>query len=218
MQIGQTEVCTDIKPPPNLSNMRHNHGHNTAHHNNQHLHGVLIGSMQGYGNNLIETFKTEALCQIQCMDCQKVIDSSWFVGLPLLLIKIDWLIRALCDCFCVCVCLQYFNSEEMMTAHRLIHHDQSNDSTSMNNSAKSNNGSDKVYECDVCLKTFNKHSSWWKHKKCHTGERAYKCYICSKSFTQQANLHRVRDIWKFGRLHHPKWAKLTRECFVCWLL
>lgn len=72
MQMGQTEVCTDTKPTQNLTNIRLNHGHSTSHHNNQHLHGVLIGSMQGYGNNLIETFKTEALCQIQCMDCQKV--------------------------------------------------------------------------------------------------------------------------------------------------
>lgn len=90
---------------------------------------------------------------------------------------------------------QFFNSEETMTAHRLIHHDQSNDTASMNNATtKSGTGSEKVYECDVCLKTFNKHSSWWKHKKCHTGERAYKCYICSKSFTQQANLHRVSSL------------------------
>lgn len=72
MQLGQTEVCTDSKPPPNLTNIRHTHTHSTSHHNHQHLHGVLIGTMQGYGNNLIETFKTESLCQVQCMDCQKV--------------------------------------------------------------------------------------------------------------------------------------------------
>lgn len=73
-----------------------------------------------------------------------------------------------------------------MIAHRLIRH-SGNEGGSPNNSSSS----EKVYECDVCMKTFNKHSSWWKHKKCHTGERAYKCYICEKSFTQQANLHRV---------------------------
>lgn len=75
MQLGQTEVCTDTKPT-GLSNHRHSHTHSNAHNhgisNHQHLHGVLIGSMQGYGNNLIETFKTESLCQVQCMDCQKV--------------------------------------------------------------------------------------------------------------------------------------------------
>lgn len=76
MQLGQTEVCSDTKPPTGLSNHRHSHTHSNAHNhginNHQHLHGVLIGSMQGYGNNLIETFKTESLCQVQCMDCQKV--------------------------------------------------------------------------------------------------------------------------------------------------
>lgn len=80
---------------------------------------------------------------------------------------------------------QYFNNEEQLTAHRMVHH------TPSNPAAKTTMTGERVYECSVCLKTFSKHSSWWKHKKCHTGERAYKCYICDKSFTQQANLHRV---------------------------
>lgn len=76
-----------------------------------------------------------------------------------------------------------------MTAHRMVHHAQTNNHTTPTTNHTTT--SEKIYECDVCMKTFNKHSSWWKHKKCHTGERAYKCYICEKSFTQQANLHRV---------------------------
>lgn len=78
-----------------------------------------------------------------------------------------------------------------MIAHRLIRH-SGNNNTNANGTNRSS-ASEKTYECDVCMKTFNKHSSWWKHKKCHTGERAYKCYICEKAFTQQANLHRVRQ-------------------------
>lgn len=74
MQLGQTEVCTDTKPSVGLNNLRHNHTHSATHnHGHNHLHGVLIGTMQSYGNNLIESFKTEPLCQVQCMDCQKVI-------------------------------------------------------------------------------------------------------------------------------------------------
>lgn len=81
MQLGQTEVCTDTKPPRGIEHGHDaNHGHGHAHltqtnqvHNHQHPHGVVVGSMQVYGNNMIETFKTEALCQVQCMDCQKVI-------------------------------------------------------------------------------------------------------------------------------------------------
>lgn len=77
MQLGQTEVCTDTKP--SLNNLRHNHTHSATHnhnHGHNHLHGVLIGTMQSYGNNLIESFKTEPLCQVQCMDCQKVSSRS----------------------------------------------------------------------------------------------------------------------------------------------
>lgn len=86
---------------------------------------------------------------------------------------------------------QYFNSEELMIAHRLIRHSSNSNNSATFGSGKNNGAvSDKTFECDVCLKTFNKHSSWWKHKKCHTGERAYKCFTCEKSFTQQANLHR----------------------------
>lgn len=73
MQLGQTEVCTETKPTVGLNNLRHNHTHSATHnHGHNHLHGVLIGTMQSYGNNLIESFKTEPLCQVQCMDCQKV--------------------------------------------------------------------------------------------------------------------------------------------------
>lgn len=87
MQLGQTEVCTDTKPA--LNNLRHNHTHSATHnhnHGHNHLHGVLIGTMQSYGNNLIESFKTEPLCQVQCMDCQKVSEANiMIVSLPLTL-------------------------------------------------------------------------------------------------------------------------------------
>lgn len=47
-------------------------GHVANHHSHGHSHGVLVGAMPGYSNSLLETFKTEALCQVQCTDCQKV--------------------------------------------------------------------------------------------------------------------------------------------------
>lgn len=86
MQLGQTEVCTDSKSSVGMNNIRHNHTHSATHnHGHNHLHGVLIGTMQSYGNNLIESFKTEPLCQVQCMDCQKVRSfhdfhfDTWFI-------------------------------------------------------------------------------------------------------------------------------------------
>lgn len=48
------------------------HGHVANHHSHGHSHGVLVGAVPHYTNSLLETFKTEALCQVQCIDCQKV--------------------------------------------------------------------------------------------------------------------------------------------------
>lgn len=88
----------------------------------------------------------------------------------------------------------------------MVHHAQTNNTTSVTSAATN----EKVYECGICMKTFSKHSSWWKHKKCHTGERNYKCYICEKSFTQQANLHRVNITDNF-RLFNKKSLLVTRR-------
>lgn len=79
-----------------------------------------------------------------------------------------------------------------MIAHRLVRHSTNSTNSSASSTGKSGGAaSEKTYECDVCMKTFNKHSSWWKHKKCHTGERAYKCFQCDRDFSQAANLQRV---------------------------
>lgn len=198
MQLGQTEVCTDTKPA--LNNLRHNHTHSATHnhnHGHNHLHGVLIGTMQSYGNNLIESFKTEPLCQVQCMDCQKVSG----VHKQIWVISLAYWDNFWISSFIYSIRWQYFNNEEQLTAHRMVHHAQTNSTNQVTGAAGGGVGGggvvgngkelEKVWECGVCMKTFSKHSSWWKHKKCHTGERAYKCYICEKSFTQQANLHRV---------------------------
>lgn len=116
--------------------------------------------------------------------------------------------------------MQYFNNEEQLTAHRMVHHAQTNATNQVTvgtgaglGAGGNGNGSEKAYECTVCMKTFSKHSSWWKHKKCHTGERAYKCYICEKSFTQQANLHRVNN-QSFDRLNkHKNIRKINLSSF-----
>lgn len=75
IQLGQTEVCGDTKPSVVIGHGHGNHGHGhtlTTHNHHQHQHGVLVNTMQNYGHNMLETFKTEQLCQVQCMDCQKV--------------------------------------------------------------------------------------------------------------------------------------------------
>lgn len=82
MQIGQNEVCTDTKPPLGieLGHDAANHGHGHAHltqtsqvHSHQHPHNsVVANTMSVYGDGMIDTFKAESLCQVQCMDCQKV--------------------------------------------------------------------------------------------------------------------------------------------------
>lgn len=78
------------------------------------------------------------------------------------------------------------------------------------------NAKEKVYNCDTCLKTFTRKSSWRHHvkthvdkvKECevcgkkikysgnmlshlktHSGERPFKCEVCEKTFTRAASLY-----------------------------
>lgn len=128
-----------------------------------------------------------------CCCCFCISQSMIIISLTIAVNFWYWFIK--CIYTGLMLILQFFTNEESLMAHRHIYHD---------GASASKNSNDKAYECDVCMKVFNKHSSWWKHKKCHTGERAYKCYICEKTFTQQANLHRVcwfnsylLIIWRF---------------------
>lgn len=44
------------------------------------------------------------------------------------------------------------------------------------------------YNCDYCLKCFEKPSQLLRHKRVHTGERPYECQLCTRAFTQKGSL------------------------------
>ncbi|GAB0099202.1 zinc finger protein 628 [Sergentomyia squamirostris] len=48
----------------------------------------------------------------------------------------------------------------------------------------------KVWECDICAKSFTTKYFLKKHKRLHTGEMPYSCTICGKTFTFQQSYHK----------------------------
>lgn len=48
----------------------------------------------------------------------------------------------------------------------------------------------KLWECDVCTKSFTTKYFLKKHKRLHTGEMPYTCEICARTFTFQQSYHK----------------------------
>lgn len=48
----------------------------------------------------------------------------------------------------------------------------------------------KIFQCNLCQKRFDKVSNVIDHIKTHTNERPYQCSICDKSFAQKGNRDR----------------------------
>ncbi|XP_043656329.1 zinc finger protein 628 [Drosophila teissieri] len=48
----------------------------------------------------------------------------------------------------------------------------------------------KLWECDVCSKSFTTKYFLKKHKRLHTGEMPYTCEICARTFTFQQSYHK----------------------------
>lgn len=46
----------------------------------------------------------------------------------------------------------------------------------------------KMYQCDLCTRSFTRQGHVDEHRRTHTGEKPYECEICSKTFTQRGNL------------------------------
>lgn len=67
----------------------------------------------------------------------------------------------------------------------------------------------KVYQCDVCSKSFASYNSWKEHRACvHTEERQFACSLCSATFKRKRDVrtHCVRK--HEGRAKRPL-------CSVC---
>ncbi|KAH8418519.1 hypothetical protein KR009_010849 [Drosophila setifemur] len=57
-------------------------------------------------------------------------------------------------------------------------------------SPETNSATPKLWECDVCSKSFTTKYFLKKHKRLHTGEMPYTCEICARTFTFQQSYHK----------------------------
>ncbi|EDV44300.1 uncharacterized protein Dana_GF16090 [Drosophila ananassae] len=57
-------------------------------------------------------------------------------------------------------------------------------------SPETGNATPKLWECDVCSKSFTTKYFLKKHKRLHTGEMPYTCEICARTFTFQQSYHK----------------------------
>ncbi|KAH8294823.1 hypothetical protein KR018_003381 [Drosophila ironensis] len=57
-------------------------------------------------------------------------------------------------------------------------------------SPEASNATPKLWECDVCSKSFTTKYFLKKHKRLHTGEMPYTCEICARTFTFQQSYHK----------------------------
>lgn len=57
-------------------------------------------------------------------------------------------------------------------------------------SPEAGNATPKLWECDVCTKSFTTKYFLKKHKRLHTGEMPYTCEICARTFTFQQSYHK----------------------------
>ncbi|XP_010012703.1 PREDICTED: GDNF-inducible zinc finger protein 1-like, partial [Nestor notabilis] len=67
----------------------------------------------------------------------------------------------------------------------------------------------KVYQCDICSKSFATYNSWKEHRACvHTEERQFACSLCSATFKRKRDV-RTHSMRKHeGRVKRPL-------CSVC---
>ncbi|CAH0387323.1 unnamed protein product [Bemisia tabaci] len=65
---------------------------------------------------------------------------------------------------------------------------------------------EKPHICDVCKKGFSTSSSLNTHRRIHSGERPHQCSICSKRFTASSNLY-------YHKMTHSK--EKPHKCQTC---
>ena len=67
-------------------------------------------------------------------------------------------------------------------------------------------GSEGLFECDICKKSFNSKGNLNRHKRIHTGETNFECATCKKRFLEKSKL-KIHE-----RIHT---GEVPYECRTC---
>lgn len=75
---------------------------------------------------------------------------------------------------------------------------------------------EKLYQCEMCTKSFANHNSLETHKRTHTGSMPYSCIVCSRQFKQSSHLYSHMFTHSSEKPHACNLCELkfTRKCYL----
>ena len=69
----------------------------------------------------------------------------------------------------------------------------------------------KIFQCDICAKTFKYNANLKMHHRSHTGEKPFECQTCNKAFSQ---LHHLKTHERIHTGEKPFECKTCKKCFL----
>ncbi|OWF47584.1 zinc finger protein 809-like [Mizuhopecten yessoensis] len=90
-------------------------------------------------------------------------------------------------------CGKHFLDKQKLQTHKKTHNKRKN-SQSVSATSSHNNGSKKVYPCEVCGYTFRRREHWRRHRLTHLDTTPYKCPVCDRGFKRAEHVRRHQTV------------------------